>query len=99
MSILNTPPHNVTRPCDRCQSIISGWESSDATAGFYDVTSPAWKQFQQNEREQYICEVCMHNDLKYADAYGALTLPNMLVHLKNNADADSQPKEDNLSQA
>lgn len=55
--------------CDRCGKVIRIYRIDHWTAGAYDVSSPAWRQFAR-EGERHVCTPCMHADPAYRALYG-----------------------------
>lgn len=59
--------------CSRCNTFITGSDSSDHlqgfTCGYYDLSGGNWKDFAR-QGEVYICDTCMFSDPKYIAIYG-----------------------------
>lgn len=61
---------NVTVICDRCRKTIQGFESSEATSGFYrsSHTGGVWDKYMTAE-ERVLCDSCMQHDPQYQADY------------------------------
>ena len=67
---------DVTIICDRCHKTIEGWESPEATSGFYrsSHTGGIWDKYMK-PNESVLCDDCMQHDARYQADYWPASTP------------------------
>jgi hypothetical protein len=68
--------------CDRCKNEVIGlyfpetYYCSSYTAGFYDVSEGAWKEYCR-EGEILVCDTCMQKDENWSKIYSPVNVEEL----------------------